>query len=319
MASSIPATDNLAQVSLPLSFIDDENAIIKIAGDDREKYLQGQFTCDVIAQPELSWQFGSHCDAKGKVLSAFKLFKLSDCFYMLLPKSIVEKSIAELKKFAVFSKVTIEQTALKLVSFTTDSKDNWLIANERKPNNKQLSLSENSIFLFSFNNNFNQYGAITEPEKADLIFASLNLPKADSKLSILFDIVQGIAHLSNNSVGEYVPQMLNLQHLDAISFTKGCYIGQETVARMQYLGKNKRALFALVGQIDQVNQDDIIEMSIGDNWKRAGNILSKYQVDNNTYYIQSVMNNTVDENTTFRIKGKEISELSLLPLPYNLN
>ena len=112
--------------------------------------------------------------------------------------------------------------------------------------------------------------------------------------------------------------MLNLQAINGISFTKGCYLGQETVARMQYLGKNKRALFALTGKDMEASVGDIIEKKLGENWRKAGDVLATYQASNQQSYIQGVLANDIDETTEFRIKT-QTSNLALLPLPYKLN
>jgi folate-binding Fe-S cluster repair protein YgfZ len=72
--------------------------------------------------------------------------------------------------------------------------------------------------------------------------------------------------------------MLNLQALDGISFNKGCYMGQETVARAKYRGANNRALFVLSGTAaTQVASGDTLEIQLGDNWRRSGLVLNAWQ------------------------------------------
>jgi len=114
-----------------------------------------------------------------------------------------------------------------------------------------------------------------------------------------------------------------LQAIHGISFTKGCYLGQETVARMQYLGKNKRALFSLKSK--SANNDsislkagDIIEQQLGENWRKAGDVLASYVSDDGTYYLQAVLASDIEAITNLRIKNHENSALSLVELPYNL-
>lgn len=72
--------------------------------------------------------------------------------------------------------------------------------------------------------------------------------------------------------------MLNLQALDGISFNKGCYMGQETVARAKYRGANNRALFLLAGTTGEpVASGDTLELQLGDNWRRSGMVLNAWQ------------------------------------------
>ena len=87
---------------------------------------------------------------------------------------------------------------------------------------------------------------------------------------------------------------------------------------MQYLGKNKRALFALTGKDMEANIGDIIEKKLGDNWRKAGDVLAVYQATNKQSYIQGVLANDIDDATELRIKA-QTSNLSILPLPYTLN
>ena len=135
----------------------------------------------------------------------------------------------------------------------------------------------------------------------------------------MLEIKEGFPQLSDESSGEYVPQMLNLQAINGISFTKGCYLGQETVARMQYLGKNKRALYSLATQLSQpLNKDDIIEKQLGENWRKAGDILASYQADSGQCYLQAILNSDLDDSTALRIKSQPESKVSVQTLPYSL-
>jgi folate-binding Fe-S cluster repair protein YgfZ len=111
--------------------------------------------------------------------------------------------------------------------------------------------------------------------------------------------------------------MLNLQAINGISFTKGCYLGQETVARMQYLGKNKRALFSLNAQLSQpLSCDDIIEKQLGENWRKAGDILASYQADDGSCFIQTILSN--DEEQHLRINTQPETAVAIADLPYTL-
>ena len=148
---------------------------------------------------------------------------------------------------------------------------------------------------------------------------NMNLPVYKSAVWDLLEISEGFVQLSDESSGEYVPQMLNLQAVNGISFTKGCYLGQETVARMQYLGKNKKALFSLSTSLKQpLQNDDVIEKQLGENWRKAGDVISFYQSHNNNVLIQAVLAKDTDESTPLRIQGMPNCNLSVNQLPYSL-
>ena len=118
--------------------------------------------------------------------------------------------------------------------------------------------------------------------------------------------------------GLFQPQELRLHQRAGVDYDKGCYLGQETVARAKYRGANKKAMFILAGQATDVitaNQD--LELQLGENWRRAGTILSLYQ-DGEQCVLTSVLNNDLEPDAVLRIKGQDDSRLSLQALPYSL-
>jgi hypothetical protein len=164
-----------------------------------------------------------------------------------------------------------------------------------------------------------RYLLIDESPMLENIISTLNQPIYHSTLWSLLEINEGFPQLSDVSSGEYIPQMINLQAINGISFTKGCYLGQETVARMQYLGKNKRALYSLKTQLTQpLESDDVIEKQLGENWRKAGDILATYQADNGHCYLQAVLSSELDDSTALRIKSQPESKIIIQALPYSL-
>ena len=146
----------------------------------------------------------------------------------------------------------------------------------------------------------------------------IGLPVGQESLWWGLDIKAGIPHLEAVHQGEYIPQMLNLQALDGISFTKGCYMGQEIVARAKYRGANNRALFVLAGQASgPVASGDTLEIQLGDNWRRSGMVLNVWQQDGQLW-LTAVLPKDTEADASFRLKQEEGSRLALQPLPYSL-
>ena len=147
---------------------------------------------------------------------------------------------------------------------------------------------------------------------------ALSLPVGDEALWWGLDIKAGIPHLEALHQGEYIPQMLNLQALEGISFTKGCYMGQEIVARAKYRGANNRALFVLAGQASgPVASGDTLEIQLGDNWRRSGMVLNVWQ-QQGQLWLTAVLPKDTEADASFRLKQEEGSRLALQPLPYSL-
>lgn len=295
--------------------------VISLSGEEQSSYLQGQVTCDVNNTNEHSLLTGAHCNAKGKVFSAFRLFNRHNAHLLIQPKSSLVGSIAELKKFGVFAKVEItEAEELSIFSLAGNGATNQLQKTfNRVPDSLNPVVQSDSTTLIYLSGKQTRYLLIDTESALEEILAETNLPIYQSAVWDLLEISEGFVQLSDNSSGEYVPQMLNLQAINGISFTKGCYLGQETVARMQYLGKNKRALFSLTANTDKpFSSDEVIEKQLGDNWRKAGDILSFYQSEEGECYIQAVLSNDVDDSTQLRLKSQPDIAVEIQSLPYSL-
>lgn len=297
----------------------DNISAVTLSGEEQVKYLQGQVTCDVDKLPESKLLNGAHCNAKGKVFSAFRLLARQDKLLLIQTKNSIEQSLTELKKFGVFAKVDITQDTNNayLAIAGQDASTKLAELYQEIPDTLTPVVHINNTTLVYLAGSISRYLIIDDADAISAVSAALDLPTYENTVWDLLEITEGFPLLSTASVGEYVPQMLNLQAINGISFTKGCYLGQETVARMQYLGKNKRALFALHGTNMAVEAGDIIEKKLGDNWRKAGDVLASYQADDKQSYVQGILANDIDESTELRVKA-QTSNLTQLPLPYNL-
>ena len=294
--------------SSPLLYPLKDSAVISLTGADRTKYLQGQVTCDVDLLKAGDATLGGHCDSKGRLWATFWLANLGEELLLVLNASLLERQLPELKKFAVFSKTELAAVTeqWQVFGLAGEGLSYWL--------SQQLAGANN---LWQ--------GGVVIPVAAEhaLLLLPAGTPAPALPLGRAQDwhglmIQAGIPDMQAEHQGEYIPQMLNLQALGGISFTKGCYLGQETVARAKYRGANKKAMFILAGTATEaiaVNQD--LELQLGDNWRRAGSVLSVYQ-DGEQCLLTSVLNNDLEPDAVLRIKGQEDSRLSLQALPYNL-
>lgn len=308
---------------LPDTFIVslDNYSAISLIGEEQTSYLQGQVTCDVNSSNDNNLLTGAHCNAKGKVFSVFRLINRNSSHLLIQPKASMCDSISELKKFGVFAKVDITPTdELSFFSLvgqraTTILQDHF----NQIPDSLTPVIQSNTTTLVYVAGKQARYLLIDETPILESIIGTLNLPIYNASLWSLLEINEGFPQLSSVSSGEYVPQMINLQAINGISFTKGCYLGQETVARMQYLGKNKRALYSLRTHITKpLENDDVIEKQLGENWRKAGDILTSYQADNGQCYLQAVLNSDLDDSTALRIKSQPESRITVQTLPYSL-
>lgn len=265
--------------------------LIEAHGVDAEKYLQGQLTTDVVALPSGATTLTAHCDPKGKMSAIFRLLKVSnEQFFLLVKKDLLPSALDALKKYAVFSKVSFDLRDWRIIGVIGE-KCGKITPHFSLEIDRQRSILLNETELpVNFNGN--------------------------EKIWEVADIQAGLPNLSPQTQNEFIPQALNLQAIEhAISFNKGCYIGQETVARAKYRGVNKRAMFVFKAQTQQETEiGSEIEMQIESNWRKTGTITSAVNLDG-VLWLQVVMNNDIDLEQQFRLPNSEIL-LERVQLPY---
>ena len=320
--TNITSTQLPSIAQLPETYLIElgEFGAISLSGEEQSKYLQGQVTCDVNSSTESNLLVGAHCDAKGKVFSVFRLINRSSAHLLLQPTASIEGSLKELKKFGVFAKVTIDKTEDLSFIALVGRRASELLQQEfsQVPDSLTPVVQVGSTSLVYLCGDQPRYILIDEHINITALRDKLALPIYSQPVWDLLEITQGFPILTTSTSGHYVPQMLNLQAINGISFTKGCYLGQETVARMQYLGKNKRALFCLKAQLEQpLQSDDVIEKQLGENWRKAGDILSYYQADDGTCVIQAILASD-GEQPSLRIASQADSVVTNQTLPYTL-
>lgn len=275
-------------------------SLIQIAGTEAEKYLQGQLTCDVTKLAVGESTLTAHCDPKGKMSALFRLIRQDEqTFYMLLKSELLPSALDQLKKYAVFSKVTF--TLL-----------DWQILGAAGTKGIE------KCGQFSVQIRINVKAQ--QPRMILLNPTRLALePTVEAEAWDLLDIQDGIPSLAAATQLEFIPQALNLQSIEqAISFQKGCYIGQETVARAKYRGANKRALFIFAAQTQSLPDiGSALEMALGDNWRATGTITSAVNF-HGVLWLQTVLNTPLEEGQAFRLSNCQ-TLLDMQLLPYELS
>lgn len=292
--------------------------VIQLTGEERTSYLQGQITADINQLTDNNALLACHCDFKGKIWSVFYTIAWKDTILLVTHNSVLEKSLSELNKYGVFAKVEI-----------TNKSEEWQITGGSG------ALFENAIKdLFGelptgsgtlISNDHGLVMSIEQPEQRYLVLQPEHAAKQlicdlapEGELWEIADIRAGIGDIRDTSTNEYVPQMLNLQALNAIDFEKGCYMGQEVVARTKYLGRNKRAGFILKTESEYKSlSGELLEYQIGKNWRPGGKILRSGANSGQTW-IFAVLANDTEVGSFFRVKSSPNTIFIAQALPYPL-
>ncbi|MCW8092910.1 CAF17-like 4Fe-4S cluster assembly/insertion protein YgfZ [Alteromonas sp. ASW11-130] len=296
--------------------------MISVSGEQRNDYLHSQLTIDLKQFPNGISRPCAHCDAKGKAWSVMQVFRFGDSVLMSIAASALPTSLAELKKYGVFSKVDIADASTTFTQYVGRGKsiDEFVFTHFGSVPVEKGEVVESALGL-----------VVRSPFIPDLLHLCLTdegsaqwsqfleksgLASYSSDVYEAMAIQHGIPWITSENVGQFIPQMINLQALDAIDFKKGCYMGQEVIARTRYLGKNKRAamIFRLEGS-HLVNPADTIELQLGENWRKGGVVVRNASLRDETWVLAVVANDT-ELSATFRLSGTPQVTFSPQEIPY---
>ena len=220
--------------------------IIKTSGEEAQSFLHGQFTNDLSQVDNSTSQLSSYCNAKGRLLSIFRIFKHNDNYLLLLRKDVLDNTLKKLNMFKLMAKVEI-----------TNSSDEYVVLGLAGNNTESILKNNNIDFPENDNQCFGNDGfmltridkqravIIAQPEKAVELWKIFKNDSVKRNYNIwqLFDIRNGIPEITEETFESFIPQMVNLELIDGVNFQKGCYPGQEIVARTHYLGKPNRRMY----------------------------------------------------------------------------
>ncbi|MGF1754160.1 tRNA-modifying protein YgfZ [Vibrio makurazakiensis] len=308
-------TKNSELPELMLTHLTEWSAITMI-GDDKKSYLQGQVTCDVVTLAADESTLGAHCDAKGKVWSIFRLFNHNGGYALFQPRSAMETELTEIKKYAIFSKVDIEASNDVAFGVMGSQADSYIDSLSDTQGDVRPVAGGTAVRIEQ-----NRWLLLIKDVSAQQLVKETSATKVDSTLWQYFDILSAQPKVTKSNQIEHIPQALNLQALDGISFTKGCYTGQETVARAKYRGMNKREMFIVSGNLEQPldpNNNAELERAVGDNWRGAGQLLDVYQFDDGQAIGLIVLPNNLDDGVKLRLTEQPNTQWAIQPLPYSL-
>jgi len=285
-------------------------AVLSVSGKDAAKLLQGQATCNVFEVSETQARIGAFCNPKGRAIATFLIAKKADAYLLVLPLELLEPIKTRLQKYVLRSDVKF-----------TDSSDNLCLlgisANEAAAEPRFAAHSKADAVSIALGSTAERRLVIAEPEQAIALWAdylSQGYAPGNSEDWRLLDLLAGIPWLSQATSEEHVPQMLNLDKLDGISFTKGCYTGQEIVARTHYLGKAKRALFLAECALDTAPAANTAIMDRSGGEQSRGEVLTAISRGGICHVLAVLL---VSDSGEYDLVLKDHPEISLrlLPLP----
>ena len=196
-----------------------------VTGEDRADFLQGQLSNDINALTDDNWQLAAYCSPQGKVLAVIWLWRNADEIWLGMAEDIIESVQRRLKMFVLRSRVSLEQRDVPCMAVAT------LDVDGTQDTRKRTVIGGDSVLL-------------SGTAGVDVFIGSaLDAHEAIDALRWRASYIRsGIAQVHAQTADTFLPQALGLDHADALSFTKGCYVGQENVARLHYKSQTRRHL-----------------------------------------------------------------------------
>lgn len=286
-------------------------SVLTFSGTDAAKFLQGQITCNVNDIVENKSSLGAMCNPKGRVVTTFLLLKKANHFLMILPVELAEVVQRKLQMYVLRSDVNIE-----------NSKDEFCLLGLTGLNKTDLpdffTQQHNEVIEINLPGIVHRKIMIATPENAIRIWSELTKRQDCQENSTeawrYLDIVTGMPWLTMATSEEFIPQMLNVDKLGGISFTKGCYTGQEVVARTHYLGKVKREmLLAECSAKETPAPKSPIIVSVNSVEQVVGLVLQAQLVNNSCKLLIIIQVNDIDHNA---LKLKDYNHPALHIIPF---
>jgi folate-binding protein YgfZ len=224
-------------------------SLLHLTGPDSLKFLQGQATCDTDKIDDRHALPGAYCNPQGRMVCDFLLCQLgADHFGLRMKDDIARNAKAVFGKYIVFSKAQINDNNPEWQTFACwgpQAREQLLPIFADLPQEQYGSVAENGFCVVQMDRSGTQFECfIDHSERPELIAQlSAELILSDESIWQCAQISAGMGRIQSATVETFIPQMLNYDITGHVNFTKGCYTGQEVVARMHYRGKPKRRMY----------------------------------------------------------------------------
>lgn len=219
--------------------------LLQLQGADAVTFLQGQVTNDVKQLTGTTAHYTGYCTPKGRLLAVFLAFAHQDHIHLQMPRALIESITRRLKMYILRSKVEITditESIIKIGLSGTGAPELLTKHFSQLPENDYELVTLENGSLLKLPGNQPRFEIFTDIAHAPIIWRALSQQAKVVKADIWewLEIQAGIPDVVTETQEEFVPQMLNLDRIGGINFKKGCYTGQEIVARTHYLGTIKR-------------------------------------------------------------------------------
>ena len=275
--------------------------LLKITGENAKKFLQGQLTCNLDEVTASQSRLGAHCNPQGRIISLFRIFLYQDSYYLQMPKENWVLAHAALKKYAVFFKVDLTDASetLPRIGYCGSELKNIIPSLPENDNDMVITDHFSIIKIQGVSPRYEILGNVTLSKE--------KLTSQTNNIWQYLDITSGIPNIYPETSEKFLPHEINLPTLNAVSFNKGCFTGQEIIARMQYRGKLKTHLYQAKAES---NTAPIRGGAIYSGKDACGSIVDYCQVSYNSYELLIIASEK-DIETTLALDPENAQQLEI--------
>ena len=294
-------------------------ALLRVSGEDAQGFLQNLFSSDLREVTTERAQYSSFSTAKGRMLATFLIWKAGDDYFLHLPASLCEPIRKKLSMYVLRSKVKISDASDEWVCLGLAGVEAWPLVEDCF-----ASLPQDAMAVVHDN-----HGSVIRLD-ADRFLIAATAQQAMSLWHCLNDgarpagsacwdwrnIRAGVPVILPATQEQFVPQMANLDLIGGISFKKGCYPGQEIVARMQYLGKLKRRMYLAHIEGTAKAGDELYSEEMAG--QACGMVVNAAAAPDGGSDLLAVVQISSHDGHPVHLGSQEGAQLEFQPLPYAL-
>jgi len=289
-----------------------------------ESFLQNQLTNDIRNVSDTHHQESAWCSPKGRMIANFQIYKKDNCFYLALSADLIPHVIKKLRMYVMMSKVVLEDLSDSIIQFTVAGKNVDKLIQEALGvdisddvaviNNNQTTLLRSDLPTAD-SSRFDIFCENLEQAKSLWLQCQNSATPVSGNGLRYLNIIAGKPEITQASTEAWIPQMVNYIHINGVDFKKGCYPGQEVVARLNYLGKTKRRMYRL-----QIDSDQHVEIGASiktDSDAQAGKVLNAVFTANNKVEALAVLKIAALKSPITLAEND--AKITVLDLPYGVD
>jgi folate-binding protein YgfZ len=298
-------------------------ALVRVGGTDAHAFLNGQLTNDLSLVDTSRSQVSAWCTAQGRMLAILRVIKINDGYLLQLPVSLRDEFVKRLRMFVMRAKVTVDDANTELAAFGLIGPDTERllenVAGVAVPGNTDQCTTSDKTIVVRTAGIQPRFEIIAPTTEATSLWKRLR----EKTMPVGFDawawhdVMAGLPTVLPATREAFVPQMANLELIGGVNFKKGCYPGQEIVARMQYLGRLKQRLY-LAHSAGEPPAAGTPIFAPG-NEQSVGTVVDARPSPETGSDFSAVIQIAAAETNDLRLGSVDGEKISALPPPYSLD